>query len=874
MNSEHFSVSFPEKREIHIPEHSAPAQVEKKEDSPRIEEASSEAAPSLAQFEEAERKSAQKQGEEEAEVSALKNIGNALTDQMHEEKDKILSGLKDAADKLVADEQRLVKEESQVALNFDRLTERADAVSDEIELLQTELVEERQFVESLAVTSKKPVPLQFVRDLQLLSQSIANADHDMDEVKEAIAELSEILSGLSEFNHEKVSFNTQREIVQSIIGSTKELSQAMDSQDSAKAAKSIEHLHTDLKRISSLLKPILVDSQAMLKMLQNLEETIEKIEQKIEQSEHDLAKAEGMAQATENDVEGIDVEGQLQAQIAELRDQEKKRKARIEKAQAELSDLKGLAASTKADVQELHRTVESIIEDIDELEEVIVSLDKKIEETERWLMRGRGLKTSEETSEAWKKGFVGMEHQVEAVAPAAIGFEALAFLLTVPQLGIKGREHYRLKQENKSFIGKLSNVNEELGLLAEKIAKLDPNSIEAVTLSAAMARLSERLDPLHTKVEEFQSMQRKLRNEVAQDVVKSGVAAFATAAAITKHATTAHAAGEAASHVAEVGEAVSHTVSGAAVAAGVGLGLVSIVGVALSSKELVENRKISVELSKAWEEVSAQLATATEEGDELLQSILALRLLKIEQMITDNAVSTVKNTLGLTSSVGGVASGTLTVIIAVTALGLTGAAMGTGIGAAVIAGVGLGIGGAYLIYKKRHAIAHAGRSGTMHVKKKVLKTRLKIANHKAEKVRDKVKRTQAKLALSQKESTRTRILVKKRDKLVIEQRETEDQKRRLEEKIKKVKIAINSENEEYKYKRFLGNFSSAVKMEDLMELDRKLQQQTSSEKLYDFLAAEKGKGHMYADPTQLLNPGDKKEDRFLLVMDYITAGVK
>jgi hypothetical protein len=138
------------------------------------------------------------------------------------------------------------------------------------------------------------------------------------------------------------------------------------------------------------------------------------------------------------------------------------------------------------------------------------------------------------------------------------------------------------------------------------------------------------------------------------------------------------------------------------------LGVVgSIVGVAISSKAIDDNRKLAFKIPAMKRNVEVQLEAA--EKKTVSRSILKLRMKNLRFQEEENHVGIVKNSIGLAVSLLGTAVGAKVLLaVAGVAIGATiGASVAAlGIAAAVLGCVGLAIGLGYVIYRRRHAIAH------------------------------------------------------------------------------------------------------------------------------------------------------------------------
>jgi hypothetical protein len=134
---------------------------------------------------------------------------------------------------------------------------------------------------------------------------------------------------------------------------------------------------------------------------------------------------------------------------------------------------------------------------------------------------------------------------------------------------------------------------------------------------------------------------------------------------------------------------------------GTGLGLV------LTSKQLLDNKEVAAKITKEQAIVSKQIEEAIKNKDSLMQNILQMRLRNLNQQEQDNNISILKNALSLMGGALGVAVAVKSMLIAVGLtvwVGASTAISATGIGAAVLGGVALAVGLAYLWYKNRHAI--------------------------------------------------------------------------------------------------------------------------------------------------------------------------
>lgn len=146
-------------------------------------------------------------------------------------------------------------------------------------------------------------------------------------------------------------------------------------------------------------------------------------------------------------------------------------------------------------------------------------------------------------------------------------------------------------------------------------------------------------------------------------------------------------------------------------------------GLILSSKKLVENGNTDIKLKEELQ----RLTSLKSELDSSLHFLVDMKINNVQAQIDSNLVETVKNSVSLLSSSVGISSGVMSVILATGAVvgaGVSTAATVTGVGAAALAGAALTIGGGYVAYKNRYAIAKMAEEKYNQARE--LKVRLKV----------------------------------------------------------------------------------------------------------------------------------------------------
>ncbi len=295
----------------------------------------------------------------------------------------------------------------------------------------------------------------------------------------------------------------------------------------------------------------------------------------------------------------------------------------------------------------------------------------------------------------------------------AFGASTIEFAFS---LAVIGRNMMQVL-ENKKIIAKaqeqLTAKQPELDRLKSELQALPDENKAART-----AELQGKIDLLETEVaflnEAIQNNGEKIKDlyqNMGQVALRSTLRTTSSGAAFGGEICTT---------------ATAHTTAASSVHAALFAGsvagaLATIAVIAITSKELNENRLIANKINQEIATVRQELEIAKSQGDNVMEEFLNLRLRNLDVQLSENKVNAVKNALYLSAGVLGsvAAAKSIAVLVGVT----IGAAFGTaatvtGIAVPVAVAGALTIGGGYLIYKNRHAIENSLQNASISMQER------------------------------------------------------------------------------------------------------------------------------------------------------------
>lgn len=850
---------------------------------------------SLAALMSDERKAMEKLATGDKQVKNLEQLGKAVVDKVPEmptpasmgEKLESLAGNMDEGAKGI---------ETAVSELKGSLVGGEEAVDEESDssLLQDLKQEEQEVGQIVAVLqSEDPsfdtnkIKSEMLGKLEQVRKLVTVAGKDVRDVKKAVGELQTIISVTEAEAIENLK--SQKSQLRKITKGIKSYSAAERLEDKAQHLRNILE---GLKEISDNIKEQKTSVEKVLDGIGRLDRAISKIEKKLEKIEQNIGEAETLEEEFKEYITDFketidkkpklrrDEKGHLDEHVSRLERQDAKLKLNLEKRREAVSEIAQDLEKGKRKAFDLREKAEAYLSDLNEAEEIVDEAMQLFKRTEEIL---EGVESGEETSETVKTSLEAVAKSAEsAVAGQGAGaMGALVFLASIPALALKGKALHGLKKQNNMFKETLQPMRDLRAKLEKQMKNLEEGSDEYHTIQETIKKLDGKLNPLERKVEELTHLQRKVGRGMVGEAGKMVITGFAAGALIAKevieaaeHASEAATAGEslteAATHVA------STAASAAGIAAGVGMGLLGILGMGLSSKALHKNRKTDQALEQTFSDIYEQLGKAQKDGNKVLENILLLKLSNLQSQFQDNVIAAVRNTLTFVSSTGGAAAGTMTVIAGGAATGALGAAvLGTVVGAAVVGGVALAGGAGYLIYKKRHTIAHGARIADIRMKHKVFSTKLEHAERKLQTLADKI--TEQRNLLADKNTRAERKELRSEIRALDEKKEHKIKKvAKLQAKVQYQNDRRISEKGQYKYKKYMGKFAGKHKpdLETLQSLDRQFSKGKHADTIREFLQQEKEADRFDGNLAPLEKENPNPEDTYKLLMDYVTQKVK